>query len=61
MSYYYPILPWINSEIQAAAWLFTWFRVKPVCLASICLSPSVGYLDNKIIRLRSISLKSIER
>ena len=46
--YYYPIY----NKIQQAAWSFTWFRVKPVCLASICLSPSVGYLDNFIMTLR---------
>jgi hypothetical protein len=27
-------------------WLLAWFLVRPVCLASICLSLSVGYLEN---------------
>jgi hypothetical protein len=36
--------------LRARNSLFTWFLVNPVCLANICLSPSVGYLVSKILR-----------
>jgi hypothetical protein len=35
--------------LRASKSLFTWFLVSPVCLANICLSPSVGYLVSKIL------------